>query len=261
MTSARIADRRQFLATAIGAAATSVVGGGLLRAAAAQSTAPLTDVPLRDGLSVITGAGSNVVLLRAAAAAALVDSGPPEHAAELAKLVQGKLGGLPVEPLFNTHWHPDAHRRQRNAARCRYDDRRARAHAPVDEHRVLRRLGRPHVHAARRGGIADENVLRNRSAAALAANRRRANRVRASARGPHRRRRLCAVQAAQRARDGRRRDVRRVSRPRLHDGRLDRRSRRGHEEAARHQQRRHVDRARSTGPRNRDRISRRSSRC
>ena len=61
---------------------------------------------MRDGLSVITGAGSNVVLLRAAAAAALVDSGPPEHAAELAKLVQGKLGGLPVEALFNTHWHP-----------------------------------------------------------------------------------------------------------------------------------------------------------
>ena len=45
-------------------------------------------------------------MLRAAAAAALVDSGPPEHAAELAKLVQGKLGGLPVEALFNTHWHP-----------------------------------------------------------------------------------------------------------------------------------------------------------
>ena len=108
MTSAKrgIADRRQFLATAISAAATSVVGGGWLRATAAQSAAPLTDVPLRDGLSVITGANSNVVLLRAAGAAALVDSGPPEHAAELAKLVQGKLGGLPVEALFNTHWHP-----------------------------------------------------------------------------------------------------------------------------------------------------------
>jgi cyclase len=108
MTSAKrkIADRRQFLTTAIGAAAASVVGGGWLRAAAAQSTASLTDIPLRDGLSVITGTGSNVVLLRAAAAAALVDSGPPERAAELAKLVQGKLGGLPVEALFNTHWHP-----------------------------------------------------------------------------------------------------------------------------------------------------------
>ena len=34
-----------------------------------------------------------------------------------------------------------------------------------------------------------------------------------------------------------------------------------HEEAARHHERRHVDRARRTGPRNRARISRRSSRC
>lgn len=100
------AGRRQFLTTALGAAAASFVGGGLLRNAAAQSAASLTDAPLRDGLSLITGADSNVVVLRAAAGAALVDSGPPEHAASLQKLLQDKLGGAPVELLFNTHWHP-----------------------------------------------------------------------------------------------------------------------------------------------------------
>jgi len=45
---------------------------------------------------VITGAGTNVVVLRAAGSAALVDSGPPEHGAELARHVRGRLGLLPV---------------------------------------------------------------------------------------------------------------------------------------------------------------------
>jgi glyoxylase-like metal-dependent hydrolase (beta-lactamase superfamily II) len=102
-----LSGRRQFLTTALGAAAASALSGGLLRAAAAQSAAaPLTEVALRDGLSLITGLGSNVVLLRGGTGAALVDSGPPEHAAELAAFVRGKLAALPVELIFNTHWHP-----------------------------------------------------------------------------------------------------------------------------------------------------------
>jgi cyclase len=100
------ADRRQFLMTALGAAAASVGGGGLLRAAMAQDDAPLGETQLRDGLSLITGSGSNILVLLTAGAAALVDSGPPERADELAKLVRGSLGLLSVELLFNTHWHP-----------------------------------------------------------------------------------------------------------------------------------------------------------
>jgi glyoxylase-like metal-dependent hydrolase (beta-lactamase superfamily II) len=99
------ADRRQFLGAALQAAAVSAVGGGVLRSAIAQSGA-LTETPLRDDMSLIRGAGSNVVVLRVAGAAALVDSGSAEHADELAKLVRGRLGLLPVELLFNTHWHP-----------------------------------------------------------------------------------------------------------------------------------------------------------
>ena len=98
-------DRRQFLTKALGATAAAVVGGGVLRHAAAQSGV-LGEVPLRDDLSLVTGLGSNVVVLRAAGAAALVDSGPPERANELAKLVRGNMGLLAVELLFNTHWHP-----------------------------------------------------------------------------------------------------------------------------------------------------------
>jgi glyoxylase-like metal-dependent hydrolase (beta-lactamase superfamily II) len=100
------AGRRQFLAAALRTAAACAVGGSLLRPAASQSTAGLTETPVRDGLSLIAGSGSNVVLLRAGDAAALVDSGPPEGSTQLAELVRGKLGATPLELLFNTHWHP-----------------------------------------------------------------------------------------------------------------------------------------------------------
>jgi len=100
--------RRRFLTAAASAAAASLVGGRLPRRAAAQSGAtPLGEAALRDDLTLVTGLSSNVIVLRAAGAAAVVDSGPPQQAAELAKLVRGKLGLLSVELLFNTHWHPD----------------------------------------------------------------------------------------------------------------------------------------------------------
>jgi cyclase len=98
-----ISDRRHFLAATLGAAA-ALAGGGLVRTAAAQSA--LREVELRDDLTLVTGMGSNALVLRAAGAAAVVDSGSPEHANEFAKLVRGDMGLLSVELLFNTHWHP-----------------------------------------------------------------------------------------------------------------------------------------------------------
>jgi cyclase len=98
-------NRRQFLTTALGATAAAAVGGRALRGAA-QSAGELGEVTLRDDLTLVTGLDTNVVVLRAAGAAALIDSGPAAQAAELAKLVRGKLGLLSVELLFNTHWHP-----------------------------------------------------------------------------------------------------------------------------------------------------------
>ena len=95
-------DRRQLLVAALGAGAAAAVGAARRRAAAQPAAATLAQTPLRDGASVIAGAGGNVVVLLAGASAALVDSGAPEHAAELKKLV----GTQPVELLFNTHWHP-----------------------------------------------------------------------------------------------------------------------------------------------------------
>jgi glyoxylase-like metal-dependent hydrolase (beta-lactamase superfamily II) len=97
------------LATASQAAAVSALGGSLLRAAVAQTaSAALTQTSVRDGLTLITGGGSNVLVLTATnrAGAVIVDSGAPEYAAQLAQLVRDKLGADPVEWLFNTHWHP-----------------------------------------------------------------------------------------------------------------------------------------------------------
>ena len=98
-------SRRLFLTNALGATAAAAVAGGVLRRAPAQSAPVLGEIALRDGLSLVTGLPTNVVVLRTAGSAAVVDSGPAAHAAELAKLVRGRLGLLTVELLFNTHWH------------------------------------------------------------------------------------------------------------------------------------------------------------
>jgi glyoxylase-like metal-dependent hydrolase (beta-lactamase superfamily II) len=99
-------NRRQFLATALGATAAAVVENGWFPAASAQPATTLTAVPLRADLTQIVGAGSNVVLLRGPDGAAVVDSGPPERATEIATLVRQTVGTAPVSTLLNTHWHP-----------------------------------------------------------------------------------------------------------------------------------------------------------
>lgn len=103
----RAADRRRFLALTAGAAAAAATAelGHLLGSASAQASAP-TATAIRDGLTLIGGAGGNVVVLAANGAGAVVDSGAPEHAASVASLVRNTLGERRVEALFNTHWHP-----------------------------------------------------------------------------------------------------------------------------------------------------------
>jgi glyoxylase-like metal-dependent hydrolase (beta-lactamase superfamily II) len=99
--------RRNFLGLALGTAAAGAFGlDGLWRTAAAQGAAPLSETALRDGLTLIRGAGGNAVLLQSANAAALVDSGAPERAADVAASVRERIGDGRLAALFNTHWHP-----------------------------------------------------------------------------------------------------------------------------------------------------------
>ena len=102
------------------------------------------------GLEPYHPGGSNVVnRARALGTAVLVDSGPPEVQSWL-QLLKKLVGALPLVAAFKTHWHP-AHTGANEAlVRARHDDHRAREHAALDEHRVLRRPGRPEPTAPRR---------------------------------------------------------------------------------------------------------------
>jgi glyoxylase-like metal-dependent hydrolase (beta-lactamase superfamily II) len=74
----------------------------LARAHAADAPLAATDLP--GGLTLISGAGGNVVCARGKDGAVMVDSGTAAHAAELAALVKKRTGQAKVATLFNTCW-------------------------------------------------------------------------------------------------------------------------------------------------------------
>jgi len=96
--------RRQFL----GAALASLAGTALssrLRAAGAGATQ--SQLAIDDSLTLIQGAGGNVLLLRTSEGGVLVDGGSAPASPALLSRVQALLGRAPVAMLFNTHWHPE----------------------------------------------------------------------------------------------------------------------------------------------------------
>jgi cyclase len=98
-------DRRSFL-TQVVPATTLALAAARTRAASPGKTA-LVIKPLTDNITLITGAGGNVTLLRAPEGVLMVDGGAREHCAELLKAVRGIAGTDRVHTLFNTHWHAD----------------------------------------------------------------------------------------------------------------------------------------------------------
>jgi glyoxylase-like metal-dependent hydrolase (beta-lactamase superfamily II) len=101
MKSRATIDRRRVLSAALGAAATAHLAPFF--AAHAQADEPaLATTRLREGLELVTGPGSNAVLLRGTSSSVLVDSGAPE----MANSLRAHIGALPVATLFNTHWRP-----------------------------------------------------------------------------------------------------------------------------------------------------------
>src|SRR6185436_3237646 len=84
--------RRAFLQTLAGAAALA-----LPRPAAAQAGASATK--LGERVTLITGAGNNVIALAGDDGSLLIDAGDATHAPELLRLA-GK-----VSTVFNTHYH------------------------------------------------------------------------------------------------------------------------------------------------------------
>ena len=101
-------NRRGFLKATLGsAAAASFVQLVPLEVLARDSKAPLAATRLNDKLTLISGAGANVVAMSGPQGALLVDGGIEARSAELVKLALKETGAKKVHTLFNTHWHPE----------------------------------------------------------------------------------------------------------------------------------------------------------
>jgi glyoxylase-like metal-dependent hydrolase (beta-lactamase superfamily II) len=93
--------RRGLLQGALGAALIPALGLAS-RAAAADSPLAVSDLP--GGLSLISGAGANVVVAKGPSGAIMVDCAAASRAAELAALVKKRTGQAKVATLVNTCW-------------------------------------------------------------------------------------------------------------------------------------------------------------
>jgi glyoxylase-like metal-dependent hydrolase (beta-lactamase superfamily II) len=95
-------NRRYFLkalASTAAAASASRLGFG------AAGDSSITATKLTDSLTVITGAGGNVVALTQPEGLLLVNGGLPERTADLGKFLNNEFKGQRVTTLFNTDWH------------------------------------------------------------------------------------------------------------------------------------------------------------
>jgi glyoxylase-like metal-dependent hydrolase (beta-lactamase superfamily II) len=99
----RLNDRRLFLQGVLGAAACAAWVTPCRASAAAGGN--LAQHLLAPEVTLITGAGSNVLALAGPDGVVLVDGGLASSAPALLRLVQS--GNRPVQTLFNTHWHWD----------------------------------------------------------------------------------------------------------------------------------------------------------
>ncbi|MDT8398136.1 MAG: MBL fold metallo-hydrolase [Pseudomonadales bacterium] len=94
--------RREFVKSAT----CSALALGLPLSLRAQST-PLHSMELAPGLSLVTGAGCNVVVAVGSDAVAVVDGGLREQAPALLQKINELAAGKPVRTLFNSNWRPE----------------------------------------------------------------------------------------------------------------------------------------------------------
>jgi cyclase len=101
-------SRRDFLVTALGGVAGVSVASlfGSPAFARAKSEAIAID-PITDGVSLVTGAGTNVVLVTGPEGVVVIDGGTAERSGDLLKAIGKHAKGAKPGTLFNTHWHWD----------------------------------------------------------------------------------------------------------------------------------------------------------
>lgn len=100
-------NRRQFLS--VGMQALGAAGLGLLARPAAAGTeeAQLTSTALAPGMTLLAGAGCNVVAVRGPDGSLLVDGGLARNSKALLNAAGKATGNARVNTLINTHWHPE----------------------------------------------------------------------------------------------------------------------------------------------------------
>ena len=103
-----LVERRGFLKGMVGGAA-GLAAASLFPALGEARTqpTPLTLTPLSDTVTLVSGAGGNIVALHSAEGVLLVDGGLEERTGEVLKALEPRVGKRPVVTAFNTHWHWD----------------------------------------------------------------------------------------------------------------------------------------------------------
>ena len=89
-----------------------LVGGGALgfslrRNALSQAATQIIATRIADNYTLLSGAGSNVLVLHGPEGILMVDGGLAEHSADLLKAATGLSPEGRIQALFNTHWHPE----------------------------------------------------------------------------------------------------------------------------------------------------------
>jgi glyoxylase-like metal-dependent hydrolase (beta-lactamase superfamily II) len=101
--------RRQFLKTALGGVAGVSVASliGTSAFARARGGEAIAIRAITDSVALVTGAGSDVVVVTGPDGVVMIDGGLAERSGDLLKAIGKHTKGAPPATLFNTHWHWD----------------------------------------------------------------------------------------------------------------------------------------------------------
>src|SRR5262245_47308815 len=94
-------NRRNFLKLSVFGAAGISIG----RTATAAETTPLSSTRLTDNLTLVSGAGGNVVVLDGPESLLLVNGTSSDRASDLIRFLNEQFKGKRVASVFNTDWH------------------------------------------------------------------------------------------------------------------------------------------------------------
>jgi cyclase len=100
--------RREFLKSAlVGAAGVSMASLVVSNAFAKSRGEAIAISPITDSVALVTGAGSNVVIVTGPEGLVMIDGGLAENSGDLLKAISKHAKGARPGTLFNTHWHWD----------------------------------------------------------------------------------------------------------------------------------------------------------